>query len=137
MLTLQNALIAIMGDSYERVKDAEKAETLRGRASLVRELIMRMPLDRQAKLQDETLWIHLLQFKKARNESSDRGQWSGRLQEMMKRVQDIVNKEQKASMAHINECLLALKVDQARQTEQLEALVKKLSALSNNETPGL
>ena len=123
----QNAVIAVMGDSYERVKDSERAETLRGRALVVREFMANISSTELAQLEADTCWIHMLELKKSQTEM-DTGEWGGRLQA----VRTVVNGAVcgMATRSEMNAMKTEMQKSQDEMKKSLDEIKKLINALA-------
>ena len=139
----QNAVIAVMGDSYERVKDSERAETLRGKALVVREFMANISSKKLAQLEADTCWIHMLELKKSQTEM-DTGEWGGRLQAVRTVVNGAVcgmatrsemnamkTEMQKSLVDEMKKCQDEMKKSQ----DEIKKLINALAAQGQAVTP--
>jgi len=94
VVILLNLLIAIMGDSYDRVKDKEELEFMRGKVKLLMDLESEMEtfdLRRHARRADQFVHFMVPSQQVQENEAQE---WLGRLRETEKRMRSIVDDSQ-------------------------------------------
>ncbi|KAG2441727.1 hypothetical protein HXX76_003342 [Chlamydomonas incerta] len=99
LIVLVNLLIAIMNDTYDRIKETEEIEVLHNRARLIVDLESLLTKDMRDKLQERLLgdYLHVLvpadkKFNKfmASSESTD-GEWKGRMRAFMEAIKRTVD----------------------------------------------
>ncbi|KAG2451828.1 hypothetical protein HYH02_003604 [Chlamydomonas schloesseri] len=99
LIVLVNLLIAIMNDTYDRIKETEEIEVLHNRARLIVDLESLLTKDMRDKLQERLLgdYLHVLvpadkKFHKfmASSESTD-GEWKGRMRAFMEAIKRTVD----------------------------------------------
>mmetsp|Transcript_31895 Transcript_31895/g.74424 ORF Transcript_31895/g.74424 Transcript_31895/m.74424 type:complete len:1576 (-) Transcript_31895:213-4940(-) len=74
-IVVLNALIALLGDSYQRVQDNQLETKMRLRAHLMIEYLNIMNTQKRAKLERQTMWLHVLEVVN----DADVPEWAGQL----------------------------------------------------------
>ena len=123
MVVALNALIALLGDSFERVQDSKAAKTSRLRAQFVVEYLSMLPEGRRSAIERATMWTHQLvpqsEYERRANDGGASSEWQGRLAAM----KSMLVTHQKASDAKIDTVQKAIdeKID-AKMSELLDAI---------------
>ena len=97
-----NALIALLGDSFEKVQDSKQSKENQLRARLIVEYLSTLAPKARLAVELKTCWAHQLMPASEHERRSDGdGEWGGRL----KAIHDMVNKSSKEmSTKSINHC---------------------------------
>ena len=89
MVVALNALIALLGDSFERVQDSKAAKTSRLRAQFVVEYLSMLPEGRRSAIERATMWMHQLvpqsEYERRLDDGGASSEWQGRLAAMKSR----------------------------------------------------
>ena len=86
MVVALNALIALLGDSFERVQDSKAAKTSQLRAQFVVEYLSTLPEGRRSAIERAAMWTHELvpqsEYDRRVNDGGASSEWQGRLAAM-------------------------------------------------------
>ena len=119
-LIVLNALIAFMGDSYNKVSEQRYSELSRERASLIVELYTGLDATRRAKIERATRWAYnLMPASDLEDVNGAEHEWEGELAEIKRAVRKEL--ATMASKAYIDDIASRSKAD-------LDAAVEKLLA---------
>lgn len=114
MIVLLNLLIAIMGDSFDRVKNSEEVHFMKGRAQVIDDLETMMSKEKRDDYSMQLgRYLHVL-VPKSKDES--RGDWKGRLREMQK----LVRKEMGSNMQDLKDDLRGMKAQYAELIRRMD-----------------
>ncbi|GMH36409.1 hypothetical protein BSKO_04277 [Bryopsis sp. KO-2023] len=128
MIVLLNLLIAVMGDSFDRVKNTEELHFMKGRAQVIDDVETMMSEEkRDAYSYQLGRYLHVLVPRS--REECPRSEWKGRLREMQK----LIKNEMGSNMQNVQGELQALR------TQYAELARRVSSASHHNEYswPGL
>ena len=89
MVVALNALIALLGGSFERVQDSKAAKTSRLRAQFAVEYLSMLPEGRRSAIERATMWMHQLvpqsEYERRLDDGGASSEWQGRLAAMKSR----------------------------------------------------
>jgi len=132
MVVALNALIALLGDSFERVQDSKAAKTSRLRAQFVVEYLSMLPEGRRSAIERATMWTHQLvpqsEYERRANDGGASSEWQGRLAAMKSMMKSELVVHQKASDAKIDTIQKAIDVNQEAMGAKIGDLDAKIDA---------
>lgn len=125
-----NALIAILGDSFEKAQEMKIASHTRQRAELMVEYYALMQPDQRTKLEEKTQWVHKLVPEALLGRARGGDSWNGRLYAIRDSIQteiaqktDALNEELRKRTDELSE---KAGVMQAEVTDMKAELRQKL-----------
>ena len=113
-----NLLIAIMGDSYEKVKESERVEAVRERARIIVETEKRFP-----KSHRYYRFMHFMEAADSTEVPQDMMQWEG----VTKRVTDMLAARSDQQDRELAELKVDMAQTKSEMNSKLEALGSKLA----------
>ena len=124
MVVALNAVIAVLGDSFEKVQERKTAEQNRERAGLIIEYYDTMSVKQRNDLEIETTWTHSLVPQSEYSAGGDE-QWVGKI----KAINKTINKSSADMSVRMNRLELTMGTLQADLNHTREEMVEKLNAV--------
>ncbi|GMH33162.1 hypothetical protein BSKO_00996 [Bryopsis sp. KO-2023] len=120
MIVLLNLLIAIMGDSYDRVKNTEEIKFLKERAEVILDLETMLSDKRKAEIQKKVKrFVHVLFPTNKQPRTFKEPAWQGRVKD----IQNSIKRETRASVKQVLDKLEEMEQKQADMEHHIQALM--------------
>uniref|UniRef100_A0A7S4HP16 Ion transport domain-containing protein n=2 Tax=Odontella aurita TaxID=265563 RepID=A0A7S4HP16_9STRA len=124
-----NALIAVLGDSYSRVQENERANRRRERAELIIEYLSLMPSKKRKQIQHDTKYFHALLEADADGDLVvSKDDWQGGLNALKSDLADISEANSMATLKAIDQLKLDIDQEITDMRREMGSVLKEMKS---------